>query len=153
MRISFDLDDTLICRRNVPCEPNRVPWLLRRWLNEPLRDGTVDLIRLLIAQGHEIGIYTTSYRSKRRVKLLFQCYGLKLSFIVNQYDHEQAFQGRLNRVATKMPHLFGIDLHVDDDTWLKEVSVKYQFHVIQIEPDDRTWSEKVEQAVLNHLPR
>lgn len=40
MRISFDLDDTLICLKGtVPSEPNRVPRLLRGLFGEPLRLG------------------------------------------------------------------------------------------------------------------
>ena len=40
MRISFDLDDTLICyQSSVPKEKNRIPWLLRRWLTEPFAAG------------------------------------------------------------------------------------------------------------------
>ena len=152
MKISFDLDDTLIClQADVPREPNRVPWLLRRWLNEPLRNGTVELMRSLASQGHAIGIYTTSYRSKRLIKWLFRCYGLRLAFIINQHDHEQAFPGQRNKGASKMPHRFGIDLHVDDDEWLKQVSTKYRFHIIQVDPSDMEWCAKVEAAIASHL--
>lgn len=151
MKISFDLDDTLICLdAGTPREINRVPWFLRRWLNEPLRKGTVDLLQQLAGEGHEIGIYTTSYRSKRFIKWLFRCYGLDLAFIINQHDHEQAFQGSAGRVASKMPHRFGIHIHVDDDEYLTQASSKYRFHVIQIDPSDIDWCVKIRAAIFSY---
>ena len=65
MRISFDLDDTLVCYQpGVPQEPC-LPWYLR-WLavNKPLRLGTVNLFRKLRGRGWEVWVYTTSYRCK-----------------------------------------------------------------------------------------
>jgi len=62
MRISFDLDDTLVCYQpGVPQEP-RLPWYLR-WLvaDEPLRRGTMNLICELRRYGWEVWIYTTSH--------------------------------------------------------------------------------------------
>lgn len=45
MRISFDLDDTLICGEQVPCEPNRIPFFFNPWINEPLRLGSRKLMK------------------------------------------------------------------------------------------------------------
>ena len=53
MRISFDLDDTLICYQpGVPQEKSLLAWLAR----EPLRLGAKALIRELQRSGHSVGI-------------------------------------------------------------------------------------------------
>lgn len=80
MRLSFDLDDTLICYQpDVPCEPSRVPLFLKPWVNEPLRQGTRALFRELRKRGVEIGICTSSYRSPFVIRLWLACYGLTVT--------------------------------------------------------------------------
>jgi len=62
VRISFDVDDTLVCDSSVPVEPPASLWR-RWWYPERLRHGTRDLMRALLDRRHEVWIYTTSYRS------------------------------------------------------------------------------------------
>ena len=102
MRISFDLDDTLICYQpGVRQEPNRVPWWLRWWVNEPLRLGAVDLMRDLAATGHELWVYTTSYRDPAAVRWWFWWYGVKIRYVVNQSRHER-FRQQSVKVEAKV---------------------------------------------------
>jgi hypothetical protein len=61
MRVSFDVDDTLVCSPPAPAEAV-VPWWGRMWYPEPLRQGTRRLMRELLARRCELWIYTTSYR-------------------------------------------------------------------------------------------
>jgi FMN phosphatase YigB (HAD superfamily) len=76
MRISFDLDDTLICYQpGVPAEAPLALWPIRAWLSEPLRLGARELLRELVAQGHTVGVYTTSYRDPQKVRLWLMSYG------------------------------------------------------------------------------
>ncbi|MDY3559745.1 hypothetical protein R5W23_000903 [Gemmata sp. JC673] len=111
MRISFDLDDTLICYHDgARHDPNRVWRLLRGWLHEPLRSGAGALLREL-GRDHELWVYTTSYRDPRTVWWWLRCYGVRLGYVVNQYRHERTF-GR--RGPSKCPAQFGIHLHIDD---------------------------------------
>lgn len=65
MRVSFDLDDTLICYQSgVPQERT---WL--RWFaGEPLRLGTRELWRALKKRGFQVGVYTTSYRTPAKIR-------------------------------------------------------------------------------------
>ena len=116
MKISFDLDDTLICCDPVvPREKHWVPWILRLWFREPLRRGSVDLVRRLQSLGHEVVIYTTSYRSPRSVRWWLRCYGIRIGQVINQDIHEREVRRlSLPRSPTKLPSLFNIDLHVDD---------------------------------------
>lgn len=154
MRISFDLDDTVICHQpHIADERNRVPRLLRWWLNEPLRAGTLELFQQLRQQGHSIGVYTTSYRRKFYIKTLFQCYGLQLDFIINQHDHERRFQQRLEKVATKMPQCYGIDFHIDDDKVLESNARTFGFAMIRIKEEDGDYASTVLDAVAKRQDR
>jgi hypothetical protein len=162
MRISFDLDDTLICYDPaVPCEKSRVPWVLRHWFNEPLRQGAAELMRELAARGCRICVYTTSYRSPRQVKWWLRFYGVKVETVIN----EQAYRKRVpmshferlgKRRPSKYPPAFGIDVHVDDSEGVRIEGDEHGFAVVVVRPDDRAWCEKVSRAVdemfLNEQP-
>jgi len=111
MRISFDLDDTLICYgTGTPCEPNRAPWLLawsRPRTAPPRRSrtdanigskrlGTVGLHHFIpSAVGGEV-VALVVRRPHRRV--------------VNQTIHErELFHNPRERHPSKNPGAFGID--------------------------------------------
>src|SRR5690242_1122573 len=110
MRISFDVDDTLVCGPSIPTE-QFVPRWKRLWYPEPLRHGTRDLMRSLLEQKHKLWIYTTSFRRACYLCGWFRSFGVPISGVVNQRRHEQVV-GR--RGPSKYPPAFGIDLHVDD---------------------------------------
>ena len=64
VRISFDIDDTLACLpEHAEAEPDRLPSFVHRWLGEPLRSGTRELISDLRRQGCSVWIYTSSGRT------------------------------------------------------------------------------------------
>ncbi len=113
MRISFDLDDTLICHGINGHEP-RPFWLTRLFTSgEPLRKGTRGLIQTLQQSGWEVWIYTTSPRSVRSIRIWLWSYGIHVANIVNQQIHDKLRKGS-SCVPSKDPQAFGIDLHVDD---------------------------------------
>ena len=149
MRISFDLDDTLICYDPaVPCEPNRVPWLWRFSYEEPLRLGSVALMQQLKNEGHSLWRYTTSYRTPQKIRKWFRFYGIELEGVVNQEMHER-FVGRdrFDRYVSKYPPVFDIDLHVDD---LEGVGIEGEergFRVVIVSAADENWTQKVKDAV------
>ena len=84
MRISFDLDDTLICYGGTtPCETD-LPWPLRLVAgNEPLPRGTRSLLMTLRSHGHELWVYTTSLRRPRQVRQWLRCHGVRVDRVVN----------------------------------------------------------------------
>ncbi|MCY2988004.1 MAG: hypothetical protein NTY19_09100 [Planctomycetota bacterium] len=149
MRISFDLDDTLICyREEVPCEPP-VPLLLR-WLvaDEPLRLGIRTLIRDLWTLGWKPWIYTTSYRRPTGVRRWLRLHGVTVAGVINQDVHEAYFRGRSDDCRpTKYPPAFAIDLHVDDSDGVRVEGEQHGFSVVVVRPDDRDWTKKVLAAV------
>lgn len=150
MKISFDLDDTLIClQENSKHEPNQVPALFKLWFNEPLRLGTCNLIKQLKENGHEICIYTSSYRPIIYIRLLFCFYGIHIKEIINQEVHNKYFQKHKNYPhPSKNPKIFDIDLHIDDSEGVKLEAERYNFNVVIISPIDSNWSQKVIDAVL-----
>ena len=152
MRISFDLDDTLICHGGtVPCE-RRLSWLLRAWLGgEPLRRGAVALAATLRADGHELWVYTTSHRNARRVRRWLRVHGVRVDRVVNGAEHDRCFGAGSS--PTKRPHAFGIDLHVDDAPGVKIEGDRHGFAVCVVDPADERWTEQVLAAVAAHRTR
>jgi hypothetical protein len=145
MRISFDLDDTLICYQpGALYEPNRVPRLVRWWVREPLRLGAVELLRGLAADEHELWVYTTSYRDPFAVRWWLRFHGVRVRYVVNQYRHDRTI-GRGG--PSKDPGRFGIDLHVDDSWGVWVEGRRYGFRVLVVHPDDADWVAKVRGAV------
>jgi hypothetical protein len=143
MRISFDVDDTLVCDPSVPTE-QLVPWWGRWWYPEPLRRGTKPLMQKLLAGGHQLWIYTTSYRSARYLRGWFRIFGVPIHGIVNQQRHERVV-GRQG--PSKYPPAFSIDLHVDDSEGVAEEGKQHRFNVVVVSPSDLEWVERVLEAV------
>lgn len=143
MRISFDLDDTLVCGPAVPSE-QFVSWW-RRWLyRESIRSGTRALMSELAAGRHELWVYTTSFRSPRYLRGWFAGFGVRLSGVVNQDRHEGV---AARRGPSKYPPAFGIDLHVDDSEGVAEEGRRHGFDVVVVSPDDPRWAARVLDAV------
>ena len=121
MRISFDLDDTLICYQpGVPCEPG-LRWFWRLLASdEPLRQGTRGLISRLRQSGWETWIYTTSHRNPTSVRWWLWCHGIRVRKVINQDVHDRHLRRTHNDYPpSKNPAAFGIDLHVDDSVGVR----------------------------------
>jgi hypothetical protein len=146
MRISFDLDDTLICYGGeTPCAP-KLPFLLRLFVSdEPLRQGTRELVQTLRGKGHQVWIYTSSGRRRRTVRRWLRLHGVKVDDVVDNAKHCECFGN--GSLPTKRPHAFGIDLHVDDSEGVAMEGRQYGFNVCVINPRAVDWGERVLNAV------
>ncbi len=145
MRIAFDLDNTLI--RNdfkFPVEEPLHQLAARFISHEKLRKGTMALIKELKVRQFDVWIYTTSFRSPWYLRKLFWLYGIRLDGIVNQEIHNR----RVNVQCTKYPPQFGIDVLVDDSLGVKLEGERYNFRVINIDPKDEFWNERILKEVL-----
>ncbi len=139
MRISFDIDDTLICNPAIPSEQHLGWW--RRWrYPEPLRRGTRALMAALIQRQCTIWLYTSSCRCPRYLKAWFASLGIPIEGVVNQARHEHLMGWR---GPSKFPPAFGIDLHVDDSLGVAMEGADHRFAVLMIAPEDPDWAEKV----------
>ena len=146
MRVSFDLDDTLICPPATPAEPPLPSW--RRWRHpEPLRRGAVALIRDLRARGCSAWIYTTSFRPPGSVRRWLRAHGARVDGVINQDRHDRVV-GRQG--PSKYPPAFGIDLHVDDLPGVVLEAQRHGFAALIVAPDDPDWADKVRAAVAAH---
>lgn len=139
MRISFDLDDTLICDSSVPTEQHVSWW--RRWrYPERLRHGTRSLMAELNRRRCKIWIYTSSCRCPRYLKSWFASFGVTIEGIVNLDRHERTVG---LRGPSKYPPAFGIDLHVDDSTGVAMEGADHRFPVLVIAPQDLDWVQRI----------
>jgi hypothetical protein len=143
--ISFDLDDTLIpgIKR---FDTVRRSFFQKVCGFEPLRLGTVELIRALKSQGHRILVYTTSYRKARRIWWTFFSYGIRLDGIINQTRHERVL-GEQSKDRSKYPPAFDIDIHIDDSQGVEIEGVRYDFKTIILTEDNPDWVAYVLQCI------
>ena len=155
MRISFDLDDTLICYQpGVPREPSLSWWWQLVAKDEPLRLGARELLRELIRRGHELNVYTTSYRSPLGVRLWLRGHGIRVREVINQDVHERRLRvHRDDRPPSKNPRAFGFHLHIDDSDGVGEEGRQYGFRVVVISPHDLDWTAKILAAVSDSHER
>ncbi|QWF16562.1 hypothetical protein [Lysobacter capsici] len=145
MRIAFDIDGTLTPLGNGQFRSSPLPFPMRLLFREPLRDGTVALMRELQADGHDLWIYTSSLRSERYLYLWLWCAGIRLGGVVNGTTHANALRGR-SISPSKFPPAFGIDLLVDDSAGVEVEGDRHGFRVVVIDPGDPHWASKVKAA-------
>jgi hypothetical protein len=152
VRISFDLDDTLV-RCGKPMATVAPTGIRRALCSEPLRVGTAELLRELVAAGHEIGVYTSSNRARAGVWLNFWAYGITLGHVVNETVHDRWWRSldRRRRAelapCLKFPPAFGIDLLVDDSATVALRGRALGYRVVVVDPGDPEWRAKVVHAV------
>ncbi|MEM1136562.1 MAG: HAD family hydrolase [Bacteroidota bacterium] len=142
MKISFDLDDTIIpsTKEDFPTEKRS---LLQRILGiELLREGTGEVIRKLQASGNTVGIYTTSYRSTTKIRFQFWTYGISVDFVINETLNRKTLS-KTNVHTSKYPPAFHIDLHIDDSEGVAREGHLHNFTTIIIKRQDSTWQEKI----------
>ena len=147
MRVSFDIDDTLVCSPGVPTEQHLPRWR-RLWYAEPLRSGTQALMGELLRRRCQLWIYTTSYRSPRYLRGWFRCLGIPLAGVINQTHHERVV-GRHG--PSKYPPAFGIDLLIDDSEGVALEGRRYDFRVLRVDPADTRWADRVGEEVRKCL--
>ncbi len=145
MHISFDLDSTLIPHGN-EFEAEKRTFFATFLGIEPIRIGTSKLISDLQKQGHEIHIYTTSFRSKFKIRLMLFYYGIKVGKIINQSQNQHVLKER-NKNASKYPPAFGFELHIDDSKGVEMEGEKLNFKTIIIKTKDKNWIEKIKQEI------
>ena len=144
MRVSFDLDEVLFVSPETHKTEAALPVILNRIYKERLRLGTPDLINSLQKMGYEVWVYTSSFRSQRYIKHLFRLYGVKFDGIVNGQRHLAEVQrDRKQILPQKVPSMYRISLHVDDESVICSLGRQYGFEAYQLDAQDDNWMEKV----------
>ena len=147
MNISFDLDSTLI-PNGTEFETESRSGIAKLFGIEEIRKGTSELILNLQNKGHKINIYTTSFRSKRKIRRTLKYYGIKVNRIVNEKENRKILNSR-NINSSKFPPAFDFDLHIDDLKGVGIESERFNFKVIIVEPTDKNWIEKIINGIKN----
>ncbi len=98
----------------------------------------MELINRLQEEGFEVWVYTSSFRSVRYIRRLFQSYGLHFDEIVNGHRLLQEVQGnKKTPLPQKMPGFYHIALHIDDEDVIHANGRAYGFRTYKVcEPDD-----------------
>ena len=148
MKISFDLDDTLI-----PYSANDFPTEKRNILHkimgiEPIRRNTKQLFQTLKRQNHQVGIYTTSYRSVVEIQIWCWSYGIFPDFIINEYKNRKALK-KLSFSTAKHPPSFQIHWHIDDSEGVKLEGQKFNFQTIIVAKSDQNWIQTILKKIGN----
>ena len=120
--------------------------ILNLIIDEKLRVGTKKLFHLLENDGHEIWIYTTSFRPIWKLKILFYKYGLHPKGFINETINQKMLKKRNSR-SSKNPKLFGIDLHVDDSDGVGIEGKRFGFETVVVGTGDVDWVEVVYNKV------
>ncbi|WP_299256385.1 HAD family hydrolase [uncultured Aquimarina sp.] len=145
MNISFDLDSTLI-PNGKEFETEKRNRIAKLFGIEEIRKGTRELISDLQSQGHNIHIYTTSFRTKRKIRWTLKYYGIKVNRIVNQVENRKILKSR-NINSSKYPPAFDFDLHIDDLKGVGIESERFNFKVIIVDPTDKNWIGKINSEI------
>ncbi|WP_103070383.1 hypothetical protein [Aquimarina sediminis] len=145
MNISFDLDSTIIPNGN-EFETEKRSRIAKLVGIEEIRAGTPALIYDLQHLGHKIHIYTTSFRTKLKIRLTLRFYGIKVDRIVNQTENQRVLKSR-NINASKHPLSFGFELHIDDSKGVEIEGKQYNFKTIIVNPVDKNWIKKIKNGI------
>jgi len=145
VNISFDLDSTLI-PNGKEFETEYRSLIARMFGIEEIRKGAFELIRDLQNQGFEIHIYTTSFRTKRKIRRTLKYYGIRVNRIINEKENRKILKSK-NINSSKYPPAFGFDLHIDDLKGVGIESKRLNFNAIIISPSDKNWSENIKNGI------
>ena len=145
MRISFDLDQTLIPVGN-EFETEKRNLFQKLFQVERIRKGTINLFKELKSKGHKLSIYTTSYRKTYKIRFSFLTYGLRLEQIINEKKNRKGLSHKNIRASKYLP-AFNFDIHIDDLGGLKIEGEKFNFNVIVISTSEIDWIEKIIEII------
>ncbi|TCI85008.1 HAD family hydrolase [Tenacibaculum sp. M341] len=147
MNISFDLDGTLI-PFNKEFETEKRSLLAKLFGIERLRKGSSVLIADLQREGHKIHVYTTSFRSKIKIRIMLKYYGVSVNKIINQTRNRKVLKS-LNLNLSKYPPAFGFDLHIDDLKGVEIEGAKFNFKVVVVSSSDINWVLKIKKSLTS----
>jgi hypothetical protein len=145
MNISFDLDSTLI-PSGKEFETKNINGIAKLIGIEEIRKGSKELTADLQNQGHKIHIYTTSFRTKRKIRLTLLYYGIRVNQIINQSENQKVLKS-IKMNSSKFPPAFDFDIHIDDSKGVGIEAEKYNFKALIIEPTDKNWIFKIKSEI------
>jgi hypothetical protein len=145
MIISFDIDNTLIPYSDEFTVEDQ-SFKAKLLGAEPIRKRTIQLFKELEDRGHQVWIYTTSFRTKLQLKRTFWSYGLSPTNFINESINQKKLKQNHCK-ASKNPKLFGIDWHIDDSEGVGKEGEQYGFRTMIISPDDLDWTKNILERI------
>ena len=143
MIISFDLDDTLI-PTSTKFAVEKQNFIQKIFKIEKLRIGSLELFKELKKRKYDVYIYTTSYRSKLRIKTMFLSYGISIKSIINQQEHNKF----VKIACSKYPPKFNIDIHIDDSIGVQMEGERYNFKTIIVSKENEFWNLQIVEELV-----
>jgi hypothetical protein len=132
--IAFDLDGTLIPECGIA----------RLLSTRSLRRDARTLLRALAFQGHRIVIYTLRDQSAVKLKTWFWLQGIPVARVINgKVNAKQLKRAGLPLFNIKVPHLFGIDLLVDDNPAIVAKVREMGTNALLVTSRDTDWTQPI----------
>jgi FMN phosphatase YigB (HAD superfamily) len=144
--IAFDLYGTLVpdCGEFSCVRTGGVARLLYK---RSLRRDAHALLRSLIAGGNRVIVYSTTTQSAKRLKAWFWLMGIPVTRVITKAEHEKRLRKQGVEVfGFKAPHLFGIDLLIDDCPHTVEAVKESGTNAILVTNQEPDWTLKVRTA-------
>jgi hypothetical protein len=144
--IAFDLDGTLVPEcGEFSCV--RTTGLARLVNPRAMRRDAHALLRSLIFTGNRMIIYSLSSQNAAKLKLWFWLLGIPVSRVITGQEHVKALKKRgMAHQGLKTPHVFGIDLLIDDCPRTVDVARKEGTGAVLVTNQDMDWTLKVRTA-------
>lgn len=146
--MSFDLDEVLFVAPSTHKTEPELKFPFNKIYKERLRYGAPELIHKMQADGVEVWVYTSSFRTEKYIQGLFRHYGICFDGIVNGQRHlKEVQQNRKETLPQKLPNRYHISLHIDDESIVCSYGKEYGFDVFQLDAEDDEWKEKILERV------
>jgi hypothetical protein len=144
--IAFDLDGTLIPEcGEFSCQ--RTGGVARLISKRSMRRDSRALLCSLISQGHNVMIYTLSQQSAAKLKAWFWAQGVPVSRVITAEEHDKHLKkAKLPQSGIKVPHLFGIDLLVDDSPIMVEAARLTGTNAVLVTNRTEDWTQEIRLA-------
>jgi FMN phosphatase YigB (HAD superfamily) len=144
--IAFDLYGTLIPEcGEFSCV--RTGGIARLLYKRSLRRDAHALLRSLIAGGNRVVVYSTTTQSAKRLKAWFWLMGIPVTRVITKAEHEKRLrQQGVVPFGFKAPHLFGIDLLIDDCPHTVEAVKESGTNAVLVTNQEPDWTLKVRTA-------
>jgi phosphoglycolate phosphatase-like HAD superfamily hydrolase len=149
--IAFDFDGTLIPEcGEFSCV--RTGGIARLIFSRSLRRDARSLLRSLIEEGNRVIIYSLSDENATKLKIWFWLMGIPVSQVITGDQHEQQLRAQgLSHNGVKNPHLFGIDLLVDDCPRNVEAAQQHGVPAVLVTNREADWTQAVRNAYQLHI--
>jgi hypothetical protein len=149
--IAFDFDGTLIPEcGEFSCV--RTGGIARLVFSRSLRRDARPLLRSLIAEGNRVIIYSLSDENATKLKIWFWLMGIPVAQVITGDQHVQQLRTKgVQHNGLKTPHLFGVDLLIDDCPYNVAAAEQHGIPAVLVTNREADWTQAVRNACHVHI--